>query len=334
MLRENYSLLSHNTFRMDVNCSYFFEYQTVDELCDFLASKLFVNNKSLNVGCGSNLLFRSDYDGIIMHSQIKGVQVEEMTANEAFLRAGAGEIWDDVVCFAVEHDLYGMENLSAIPGTVGASVVQNIGAYGVEVKDVVDAVETVEIATGRKVVFDADDCRFAYRNSVFKTAFANRYIVTSVRYRLRRTPYFNLAYGNISKVMEGRELNLRNLRDAIVEIRRAKLPDPAEYGNAGSFFMNPGVSESCLAEIQKEFPQVPFYALPDGNAKIPAAWLIEQCGWKDNPTEHVAVWQTQPLVMINRGGAKPSEIVDFSQRIISSVCEKFGIRISPEVIFV
>ncbi len=334
MLKKNCSLLPYNTFGMDVKCAYFFEYESEKELCDFLQTDIFVTNKHICLGGGSNMLFLNDYDGVVLHSQIKGIFVEKETTDEVFVRAGAGVVWDDFVSFVVDKNFFGAENLSLIPGTVGASVVQNIGAYGVEAKDIVAEVETVEISSQKKRIFTCAECEFAYRKSIFKTSLANKYIVMSVLYRLHKKPSFNLNYGNISASMQTKELTLKNVRETIVEVRRAKLPDPKEFGNAGSFFMNPVVSKNVFENVRKEYPQVPFFALADEKVKIPAAWLIEQCGWKENPSQHVAVWKNQPLVMINKGGAKPLEILDFSNKIINSVKEKFNIEISPEVIIV
>jgi UDP-N-acetylmuramate dehydrogenase len=334
-LQQNISLLPYNTFGMDCKCSFFFEYQKVEELLDFIQSDVFKTNKCFHIGGGSNLLFLSDFQGIILHSKISEVQLVNETSDEVFVRVGAGFVWDDFVAYAVSQNWAGIENLSLIPGEVGASAIQNIGAYGVEAKDVIYSVETIEIETGKKHIFSNEDCCFGYRDSIFKNQAKNKYVVTYVTYRLHKKPLFNLTYGNLKELLlQESELTLTTIRNVIIRIREEKLPNPKILGNGGSFFMNPVVTEDIFASIKKEYPQIPFYPQKNGFVKIPAGWLIEQCGWKGKNMGNAGVYEKQALVLVNRGTATPQEIVALSDKIIESVQQKFGVSIHPEVNFI
>lgn len=332
---KNYSLLTYNTFGIDVRAARFVEYDSVEELKSFLASDN-GNGPRLHIGGGSNLLFTADYPGLILHSAIKGMEVVNDTANWVEVRVGAAEVWDDFVAYTVNHQWYGAENLSLIPGEVGSSAVQNIGAYGVEAKDLIVSVETLDAVTGEPRLFTNAECAYAYRQSIFKGELKGKYIVTYVTYRLSKQPVYHLDYGNIRAELgkEGCDVTLENLRRVIIDIRQAKLPDPEVIGNAGSFFMNPIVPEAKFMELQKEFPQMPHYAMGDARVKIPAGWMIDQCGWKGRSIGRAGVHDKQALVLVNRGGASAQDIVHLAEEIVRSVEEKFGICIHPEVNFI
>jgi len=332
---RDYSLLPHNTFGMDVKASVFIEYASVDELKEVLS--LYVkDNQWLHIGKGSNLLFTGDFSGIILHSAIKGYEVIHEDTNEVVVRVGAGEVWDDFVAMTVENEWYGAENLSLIPGEVGASAVQNIGAYGVEAKDLIVGVEAIEVSTGKESIFKNEECGYAYRESVFKSSLKYQYLVTHVSYRLKKTPCYHLDYGNIRLELEKQKvrLTLANVRQAIISIREAKLPDPKLQGNAGSFFMNPVISRKHFEALLVDYPLMPHYEVDAESIKIPAAWMIDQCGWKGKRLGRAGVHDKQALVLVNLGGAVGTEVIALSEAIQKSVYEKFGINILPEVNFI
>ena len=332
---RDYSLLPHNTFGMDVKASVFIEYASVEELKEVLS--LYVkDNQWLHIGKGSNLLFTGDFSGIILHSAIKGYEVIHEDTNEVVVRVGAGEVWDDFVAMTVENEWYGAENLSLIPGEVGASAVQNIGAYGVEAKDLIVGVEAIEVSTGKECIFKNEECGYAYRESVFKSSLKYQYLVTHVSYRLKKTPCYHLDYGNIRLELEKQKacLTLANVRQAIISIREAKLPDPKLQGNAGSFFMNPIIPYAQFEALSARYPQMPHYEVDTQRVKIPAAWMIDQCGWKGKQMGRAGVHHKQALVLVNLGGATGKEIIRLSEEIQKSVSDKFGVSISPEVNFI
>ena len=325
-----YSLLPYNTFGIDVSASRFLEYASVAELEEYIAQGA-VTTPFLHIGGGSNLLFTKDYDGLILHSRIGGIEVTAEDSQAVSLRVGAGVVWDDFVACCVEHGWYGAENLSLIPGEVGASAVQNIGAYGVEVKDLITAVETVNIQ-GYERVYSVEECEYAYRNSIFKRPENKSVFVTYVRFRLRKEERYTLDYGTIRQELAKYPApTLPIVRKVIIEIRESKLPDPKVTGNAGSFFMNPIVAKEKLEALQRDYPRIPYYELPDGRVKIPAGWMIDQCGWKGKSLGPAAVHDKQALVLVNRGGAKGSDIIALSDAVRASVRDKFGIDIHPEV---
>ena len=332
---RDYSLLPHNTFGMDVKASVFIEYASVEELKEVLS--LYVkDNQWLHIGKGSNLLFTGDFSGIILHSAIKGYEVIHEDTNEVVVRVGAGEVWDDFVAMTVENEWYGAENLSLIPGEVGASAVQNIGAYGVEAKDLIVGVEAIEVSTGKESFFKNEECGYAYRESVFKSSLKYQYLVTHVSYRLKKTPCYHLDYGNIRLELEKQKacLTLANVRQAIISIREAKLPDPKLQGNAGSFFMNPVISREHFEALLVDYPLMPHYEVDAESIKIPAAWMIDQCGWKGKRLGRAGVHDKQALVLVNLGGATGKEIIRLSEEIQKSVSDKFGVLILPEVNFI
>ena len=325
-----YSLLAHNTFGIEAKAAHFVEFASQSALIDFLGDGF--RGKALVIGGGSNLLFVDDFDGTVFHSAIMDIDIVEETADDVMLRVGSGVNWDALVAYTVEKRWSGLENLSLIPGEVGASAVQNVGAYGVEAGDLIEKVETVRIADAVACSFTKADCDFAYRHSIFKATEKGRHIVTYVTYRLKKTIEFKLSYGNLKeKVEELGGATLANVRRAVCEIREAKLPNPEQIGSAGSFFMNPIVAADKAAQLKSEYPSMPQYPLPSGEVKLSAGWLIEQCGWKQTPHEHVGVYQHQARVVVNLGGAKGSDVLKFASAVVASVREKFGVELNMEV---
>lgn len=333
---KDYPLLLHNTFGMDVKATLFIEYGSVEELKEVLRMPEVKEGRWLHIGGGSNLLFTGDYPGAVLHSAIKGHEIVKENGEEVIVRVGAGEVWDDFVAYTVAQGWYGAENLSLIPGEVGASAVQNIGAYGVEAKDLITEVEAVDVNTGEERVFKNEECGYAYRESVFKLSLKRRYVLTQVSFRLKKTPSYQLDYGNVRAELEKRGcgLTLENVRQTIIDIRNAKLPDPKIQGNAGSFFMNPMVSRSQFEALLAQYPQMPHYEVDARRVKIPAAWMIDQCGWKGKQLGRAGVHDKQALVLVNLGGATGKEIIRLSEEIQKSVSDKFGVCISPEVNYV
>ena len=326
---ENYDLSSHNTFGLKVKSRLFVEYDSQDDLKDlFPDSGMNDKSKIFHIGGGSNVLFTDDYDGLVLHSAIKGISVCEQDDKYVVLRAGAGMLWDDFVDYCVSHDLWGVENLSLIPGEVGAAAVQNIGAYGVEAKDCIMSVETFNTDTREFVIFDKSDCAYSYRNSFFKRH--KNYIVTHVRFRLSKEARPQLGYGNLSGELGQSEQTLRNIRNAVIDIRRKKLPDPAVTGNAGSFFVNPVVDRQQFESLKRQFPDMPYYEVGE-MFKIPAGWLIEQCGWKGKALGKAGMYEKQALVLVNLGGATGRDILHLAKTVMADVYNKFGIEIRPEV---
>lgn len=332
---KNYSLLAHNTFGIEARCHRFLEYSSVEEAQQIVSSLTTEDEPLLILGGGSNLLLTGDYPGTVLHSAIKGIKVlSDKEPAFVFLECGSGEVFDDVVAFAVENGYHGAENLSIIPGEVGASAIQNIGAYGVEAKDIIYKVEAVEIATGKLVVFDNADCEYSYRQSKFKHEWRDKYLVTHVIYRLSRTFVPDLDYGNIRSSLEKKGIaspTAQQLREIIIEIRNAKLPDPKVQGNAGSFFMNPIVEKAKYEELASQYLGMPHYTIDAKHEKIPAGWMIDQCGWKGKSLGKAGVHDKQALVLVNRGGATGADIVRLCETIQKDIKEKFGIEIHPEV---
>jgi UDP-N-acetylmuramate dehydrogenase len=330
---HNYSLLKHNTFGIDVKCSRFLEFSSVDELQSVVEMLTPSDEPLLILGSGSNLLLTGDYQGTVLHSAIHGFHSKD-DGNSMLLRCGSGELWDDVVAYCVKNSWYGAENLSLIPGEVGASAVQNIGAYGAEVKDIIYKVEAVEIASGKTVEFTNDECGYAYRQSKFKHEFRDKFVITYVTYRLAKTFVPNVAYGNIKNELDRRGITnptAEQIRQIVIDIRRAKLPDPEVEGNAGSFFMNPIVGVDKYNALAALYPGMPHYVIDDEHVKIPSGWMIDMCGWKGRSLHRAGVHSKQALVLVNRGGATGKEILDLSDAIRRDVFDKFGIEIYPEV---
>lgn len=331
---KNYNLLNHNTFGISGNCRRFVEFDNVDELQTCVRSITAEDKPLLIIGGGSNLLLTRDFPGLVLHSAIMGREVVKESEGKVWLRCGSGETWDDIVAYAVEKGWYGAENLSLIPGEVGASAVQNIGAYGAEAKDLIAKVEAVEIATGNVVEFSNEDCRYAYRQSRFKNEWKDHYVITYVTYCFSLDFCPDLDYGNIRHSLEEQGISkptAQQLRQTIINIREAKLPDPKVTGNAGSFFMNPVVGRDVYERLAAQHEGMPHYVVDADHIKIPAGWMIEQCGWKGASLGRAGVHDRQALVLVNRGGATGEEVVTLYKRIIEDVRAKFGIEIHPEV---
>ncbi|MBQ2128702.1 MAG: UDP-N-acetylmuramate dehydrogenase [Prevotella sp.] len=326
---QNYSLLQHNTFGMDVSCRRFLEYESVEEAQQVAAILRDSHQPFLIIGSGSNLLLTGDYDGIVVHSAIRGIE-----EHDAMVTAGSGETFDQLISWCIAHGLYGLINLSLIPGDVGASAVQNIGAYGVEVAQYINKVEVVEIATGKVVTILAAECGYAYRQSLFKTEWKNRYLITRVTYQLSTVFEPHIDYGNIRAELERQGIaspSPEQLRQVIIDIRRSKLPDPDVEGNAGSFFVNPIVQRSLFEELLTHYPDMPHYPVDDEHVKIPAGWMIERCGWKGKSLGRAGVHSKQALVLVNRGGATGNDVVTLCRQIQHDVKAMFGVEINPEV---
>ena len=326
---KNYSLLPHNTFGIEAQCARFLEYTDEQEALQVATILCDTSSPYIIIGGGSNLLLTRDFEGIVVHSACKGIRRE---GNH--LTCGSGEVFDDVVAESIKMGLYGAENLSLIPGDVGASAVQNIGAYGAEAKDLIRSIRAVEIATGHVCIFENAECEYGYRQSRFKQDWKNQYLIVSVEYQFSETFHPHLDYGNIRAELERQgiaEPTAQQLRQTIIDIRNAKLPDPKVQGNAGSFFMNPVVSRAKFESLLAEYPQMPHYTIDADHEKIPAGWMIDQCGWKGKSLGRAGVHDKQALVLVNRGGATGQEIVDLCNTIRADVKEKFGIDIHPEV---
>ena len=330
---RNYNLLSHNTFGIDVECNRFVSFEAAEEIHSFIANRTDSDLPTLVIGEGSNLLFTQNYPATILHSDIKGI--ETMPCSEGiFVRCGSGEHWDDVVDYCVSNGWSGLENMSYIPGTVGASAVQNIGAYGSEAKDVIYRIEAIDLSNGERVTFKNEDCNYSYRKSNFKTIWKGRFFITHVTYLVKKEFQPNVRYGNIKAVLAEKGIEvptLSQLREVIIEIRKSKLPEPSEEGNAGSFFMNPIVSRSTFEALLAQYPDMPHYFIDEEHEKVPAGWLIEQCGWKGKTLGNAGVHAKQALVLVNKGGASGNEVLKLCNTICNDVQSKFGITIHPEV---
>lgn len=335
IIKENISLLSYNTFGIDAKADYFIEYSSVKELQTALQSEIVKSNRMLHIGGGSNLLFMKDFNGVILHSAINFIKKVSEDADVVMLEAGAVVNWDDFVAYTVENGWGGVENLSLIPGEVGASAVQNIGAYGVEVQDVIVEVNAVEIETGEPKTFSVEGCQYGYRESIFKKELKGKYIITSVVFKLQKQPEFKLNYQHLeAEVLKNGDINLQNIRQTIIAVRESKLPDPKIFGNAGSFFMNPVISKAHFNELLAQYPQMPHYFVSETEEKVPAGWLIDQCGWKGKQIGNAGVHDKQALVLVNKGGATGAEIVYLAEQIQASVKSKFGIELRAEVNYI
>ena len=330
---ENHSLKAHNTFGIDAKAKYYFEFTELEDLQVFLNSnKSWKEEKLIVLGEGSNILFMNDFDGLVIHPNVPGMNPVWEDRNHEWFEVGAGEVWDEFVEFAVNQGLGGAENLSLIPGKMGAAPVQNIGAYGQEVCRLVEKVKGFDLEKGCAVEFPATECGFAYRNSVFKNYLRNRFIITSVILRMDKFPEFNLGYGQLEeKVNEKGGASLHNIREAVIEIRSSKLPDVKELGNAGSFFKNPVVDKKMADQLLVTSPDIPVYPGGEGKYKLAAGWLIEQAGWKGKRIGDAGVHEQQALVLVNYGNASGKDIYALSKEICKSVSEKFGVTLEREV---
>ena len=320
---------------MDVKAEEFITYDTVDELIQVLARIRGTGKRILHIGGGSNLLFTKDVEGVVLHSQIKFIEYGACEGGEILVRVGSGVVWDDFCAEMAKQNYYGSENLSYIPGEVGASAVQNIGAYGVEVGSIIKEVETIEVATGRPRAFSNEECAYGYRDSIFKNQLQGQYIVTAVVFRLSVVPKVHLDYGQLQELRSATVVpSAQTIREAVISIRKSKLPEPDELGSAGSFFKNPVVAKGVYEKLAQGYASVPHYVVDEEQIKIPAAWLIEQCGWKGKSHGGAAVYEKQPLILVNKDHATPTDIIELAGMIRQSVLEKFQIQIYPEVNYI
>jgi len=332
-IKENFNLRTYNTFGISASCKLFTDVKNNEEVQEIITSSYFKNNTNLILGGGSNVLFTKDFDGLVIKNSLKGIEVVLDAQDYVLVKVNAGEVWHNFVIWSIEHNYAGIENLSLIPGLVGASPMQNIGAYGAEIKDVCESVEAVELSTGQSFVFSNSDCEFGYRESVFKRKLKDRFLITAVTFKLNKTPRFNINYGDIKNTlseMNVYELSLKAVSDAVIRIRSAKLPDPKMIGNAGSFFKNPVVKKELVDDLSLRYPLMPNYPQENG-VKVPAGWLIEQCGWKGKVVGNTGSHKSQALVLVNYGNATGNEVYNLALEIKQSVKEKFGIDIEPEV---
>ncbi len=335
-IQENISLKPFTTFGIDKKAKFFTTVETLDEL---KAALLVAKEKQLPVfilGGGSNILLTRDIDGLVIKLEIKGIHLLKEDGDQLWVEVGAGEMWHELVLHSIAQDWAGLENLSLIPGTVGASPMQNIGAYGVEIKDVFDSLQAMHRETLEMQSFDAEACRFGYRESVFKQTFKDQYVITSVTFRLSKTPNFHLEYGAIRDVLAANDIDqpsIRAISDAVIQIRQSKLPDPKEIGNAGSFFKNPTIPNAQFDALKASYPSIPGYPSAEG-VKVAAGWLIEQTGWKGKRIGEVGVHAKQALVLVNYGGGTGEEIKKLSEQIQASVYDKFGVQLQAEVNFI
>ena len=334
-VEKNISLLPYNTFGIQVNARFFCKIGTVAQLQELIGSSLYKKEPRLILGGGSNILFTKDFQGLVVHVEMMGIETLMETDERILIKVGAGESWHDFVMHCVNRDWGGIENLSLIPGTVGAAPIQNIGAYGIEIANVIERVEGVDASTGLVRLFEKDECRFEYRQSAFKLELKEKIFISSVTLTLTKKNHrFDIHYGAIRDTLQQHrvdEVTVKKISDAVIQIRQSKLPDYRKVGNAGSFFKNPTMTKERLQQLQKNYPQVPFYPSDNQNVKVPAGWLIEQCGWKGKRTNNIGVHALQALVLVNYGGGTGEEILQLAEQIQSSVKEKFDVHLTPEV---
>lgn len=336
-IKEHVSLLLLNTFGLDAEARYFAVAESEEDLQKLLANPLYKEIPRFILGGGSNVLFTQNIDALVIHPGIKGIEVVMEDEQYIWLSVGGGEVWHDLVMHCVANGYAGIENLSLIPGTAGAAPMQNIGAYGVEVKDVIEEVRAVSIKTGELRIFTNEECQFGYRESIFKKELKDHYIITGILIRLNKTPEFHVEYGDIRKTLTDMgvaDLSIQAVSQAVIQIRQSKLPDPAVIGNAGSFFKNPEIEQSHFDHLKLKFPALPGYPTEPGKVKVPAGWLIEQAGWKGFRDGQIGVHERQALVLVNYGGGKGEDIKELSEKIKASVADQFGVSLSTEVNFI
>lgn len=331
-LIKNIDLSSYHTFGLPHKTDALFEYESEKELIHFLKTESHKFKNLMPIGSGSNLLFTQTYHGCLLHNRDLHIKVTDRNETHTLVQTGGGLDWDDFVAWTVAQKLYGLENLSLIPGTTGATPVQNIGAYGVEVRSFIKSLEAIEIATGKKYTFSNADCRFGYRDSIFKNEWRNRFVVTSVIYQLLNAPQFNVNYGSLKQEIDRLgSLNQENVRKAVINIRNSKLPDPDVTGNAGSFFKNPVVTQTTASKLLEQFPAMPNYPAEDSSVKLAAGWLIDQCGLKGYQTQKGAgIHDKQALVLINKGAQNGKDILELARYVQARVKSQFGIELEPE----
>lgn len=334
-IHHHFSLRPYNSFGIEALARSFASFNTAEELSELVTEQLHPEKDQILVlGGGSNILFTKDFDGWVLHNRMKGIGLLREDDRHFYLKAGAGENWHGFVQYCIDHNYAGAENLSLIPGNVGASPIQNIGAYGVEIKDLFHELEAFDLFEKQVRTFRSADCNFGYRDSVFKKSAKGRYVIMNVTYRLNKKPDFHIGYGAITQELERmgvQELDIRAVSEAVMHIRSSKLPDPGQTGNAGSFFKNPVISSVQYTDLAHEYPHIPGYVAGEGFTKVAAGWLIEQCGWKGYRKGDAGCYPKQALVLVNYGNASGKEILDLSQAIIDSVEKKFGILLEREV---
>ncbi|RIV27704.1 UDP-N-acetylmuramate dehydrogenase [Fibrisoma montanum] len=335
-IQSHVSLKPYNTFGIEANARYWVEINAEDDLQTLLQLTDYTGFPKLILGGGSNLLLTRSFDGLVVKISIQGIDVIREDDRHVYVKAGAGVNWHELVMYSVNHGFAGLENLSLIPGTVGAAPMQNIGAYGVEIEQVFDSLTAVHMPTGETRTFTHADCGFGYRESVFKRECKGQYIITSVTFRLDKQPTFHTSYGAIQETLsdmgvDENSLSIKAVSDAVIKIRRSKLPDPAEIGNAGSFFKNPEIPKTQFENLKEQYPAMPGYPIGDTTVKLPAGWLIEQAGWKGYREGDAGVHARQALVLVNYGNATGDQILSLAHRVQASVAEKFGVSITPEV---
>lgn len=329
------ALKSLNTFGIEATAKNYVRLDSFEEAQAFFKDKNY-ESPLLILGGGSNILLTQDFEGTVVNNHLLGIEKIKEDDEAVYLKVGAGENWHEFVLYCIEHDYAGTENLSLIPGKVGASPMQNIGAYGVEVKEVITEVECLRLADAEKVIFSNEACQFDYRSSIFKTTHKGQYLISSVTFKLDKKPTFKVNYGAIQTQLahngvDQNELTLRAVSDAVIQIRQSKLPDPKNIGNSGSFFKNPVVSKDKFQALKKQYKSMPAYELPTGGFKLAAGWLIEKAGWKGYTEDNYGVHKNQALVLVNYGGAKGNDIYELSERILQSIIKKFGIELEREV---
>ena len=334
MVLTNQSLQAYNTFGIDVSAKYFSEIESTDDFRTLLTDPAFEMEEKLILGGGSNILFTKNFDGLVIKNALPGITLIKEDAYHSWIKVAAGEPWHPFVLYCVERNLAGIENLSLIPGLVGAAPMQNIGAYGVEIKDTCEEVEAVNMATGEVEIFNNAACEFGYRESIFKHKLKEQFLITAVTFKLNKIFKPNIYYGDIKRTLEEmrvQQITIKAVSDAVISIRSSKLPDPKVIGNAGSFFKNPVVSRKLFNTLISKNPLMPNYPQKNGEVKIPAGWLIEQCGWKGKVVGNTGAHKSQSLVLVNYGHATGHEINDLAMQIQQSVKEKFAIEITTEV---
>lgn len=334
-IEENVSLKPYNTFGIDAKAAYLCKIHRVEELQELIQSSLYQSTKHYILGGGSNILFTQNYDGLIIKVELKGIEILSETDAEVIINVKSGESWHGLVMHAVQNGWGGIENLSLIPGTVGAAPMQNIGAYGVEIKNVIENVEAIDLITGTLRTFTNGECRFGYRESVFKRDLREKYFISSVTLRLTKKNHeLNTSYGAIQDTLRDQqvhEVTIQTISNAVIQIRQSKLPDPKVVGNAGSFFKNPTITTEHYESLKKMNPSIPGYQIDNQHVKVPAGWLIEQCEWKGKKINQVGVHPKQALVLVNYGEGKGTEILKLADEIRHSVDQKFKIKLTPEV---
>jgi len=333
IVKQNHDLTKLNTFGVKARAKFFTEVNSESELEELFAREEFINNEKLFLGGGSNILFTKDFDGIVVLNKIKGIEILKESEESVLIKAMGGEVWHDLVNFAVSHSYWGIENLSSIPGSVGAAPVQNIGAYGAELKEVLEYVEAFDVGTGEKKIFTNDAYKRGYRESIFKNEFKGRYFISAIVLKLSKIEKKNLKYRSLNEYLEKNKVDIGSpteISKAVTEIRKEKLPDPKVISNAGSFFKNVLVDQGKLDEMLKIYPKMPYFK-DDMLIKIPSGWLIEECGWKGKRLGDAGVYKNHALVLVNHGGATGAEIKDLADQITLSVYEKFGFKLIPEV---